>query len=525
LRHSRTLFLFTLLVLIFWISPIVQSAPTLTINPTSQAVPQASAASYTVSLSGGAANATYALTLTGLPTGMTYSFSPSTIRTSGSSVLTIQTSSPPLYCPGSYSFTVLATNVAASSDSTSTAANLIVTPIGQPLSVTVSTDKSIYTTGENVTISVSINMAAQGTLTITPPSGTPSAYQYQYSTRASFTKSYSTTNRPTGRWAVTFQADDYCGGTSRATANFDVVADTYPVSISLSGVPSSISVNIQVDGQNQGSLVGSETKSLSFKAGTQHSISVDPTVLGDTGVRYAATQSTWSFGSTGSHTFNYITQYYLTIGTAPDGVIQIAGTGWYAPSTPIQEGAPQTVNTAPGTIYAFSRWEVDGIPQTGNPIVFMMDKPHTAIARYQLAAVTTSVITSASTRTSTTSATSTTVATGTISSTSILTQTGRQTISNIQTSSTTIQQTATITSTTSQILTSTSAIVQFEDPALEMELGSILTISALVVLVTLLKRSAPRKQAVCSKCGFKNPRTATLFCVNCGQPLSQERSR
>ena len=525
LKNHSLLVLFILIVMVFWISPSAHAAPTLTISPPSQTASQASTASYTVSLNGGAANATYALTMSGLPAGVGYSFSPSTIGASGSSLLAIQKSTSLLYCPGSYSFTVTATNVAVGSDRASASATLIVTQAGPPLSVSVSTDKSAYTTNENVTIYVSINAAAEGTLTASPPSGAPTAFHYQYASSASFTKSFSTANQPTGRWTVTLQADDYCGGSSSAVAYFDLVADTYPVSISLSGIPSSVLVIIQVDGQNQGSMGGSETKSLSFKVGTQHSISVDQYVKGDTGVRYFDSQNSWSVGSAGSHTFTYVAQYYFTVGTNPDGLIQISGAGWYSAGSQFQEGAPQIINNPASAPYSFSRWELDGVPQLGNPITITMDKPHTAMAVYQVSAVTTIVFTSTSAQTSTTSVTSTTVATGTTSSTSIVTQTGSKIVSNFITSGMTTEQTTTIFTFISQTLTSTLAIMQFEDPNLEVGLGSILIVSALVIVITLVRRSMPRKQIACGNCGFRNPPAVTSFCVNCGQSLKGGRSR
>ncbi len=509
----------------FWISPSAHAATTLTISPPSQTASQVSVAPYAVTLNGGAANATYALTLTGLPTSVGYSFSPSTIGASGNSVLTIQKTSSPVYCPGSYSFTVTATNVAVGSDRASASASLIVTQAGPSLSITVSTDKSTYTINENVTISVTTNNAAEGTLTASPPSGAPTAFHYQYASSASFTKSFSTANQPTGRWTVTLQADDYCGVSSSAVTYFDLVADTYTVSISLSGIPSSVSVNIQVDGQNQGSMGGSETKSFSFKVGTQHSISVDQYVKGDTGVRYFSSQNSWSFGSAGSRTFTYATQYYFTVGTNPDGLIQISGAGWYSAGYQFQEGAPQIINNPASSPYAFSRWELDGVPQLGNPITITMDKSHTAMAVYQASALTTIVFTSTSAQTSTTSVTSTTVATGTTSSTSIVTQTGSKLVSNVLTSSITTEQTIAIITFISQTLTSTLAIKQFEDPNLEFGLESILIASALVIVITLVRRSMPRKQIACGSCGFRNPLAATSFCVNCGQSLKGGRSR
>ncbi len=522
MKHYSPLLLFTLLMLAFWASESVHAAPTLTINPPSRTTSQTSTASYTVSLSGAAANATYALTLSGLPHGSIYSFSPSTISASGSSVLTIQTSTPPVYCPNSYSFNVTATNVAVGSDRASASANLVLTQAGPPLSVSLTTDKSSYIAGENVMISVSINRAAEGTLTISPPSGSPSTFQYQYTNPASFTKSFSTASQPSGRWAVTFQADDYCGGVSSAAAYFDI-ANTYSVSVSLSGVPSSISVTVQVDGQNQGSMGGSETKTLSFPVGTQHLISVDQYAQDGTGVRYFASQNSWGIGSSGNHTFNYVTQYYFTVGTNPDGLIQISGTGWYNAGSLVQAGAPQITNDPSGTPYVFSNWQVDSVLQPGNPITITMDKPHAAIATFQPNPVTKTTSTITIAHTSTTSVTSTAVTIGTTTSTRIVAQTGSQTVSNVLTSTMATEQTATITTITAQTSTSTFTAMQFQDPTLEFLLGSILTVAIVVIAISLVRRSPPRKQIVCGKCGFRNPPTATSFCVNCGQSLKGGR--
>ena len=512
-------------MLAIWVSQSAHAASilTLTITPPSQTTSQTSAASYAISLNGATANATYALALSGLPPGAIYSFSPSTISAGGSSVLTIQTFSPPMYCPNSYSFNVTATNVALASDRASASANLVLTQAGPPLSVSITTDKSSYIAGDTVIISISINRAAEGTLTISPPSGSPSTFQYEYTNPASFTKSLSTAGQPSGAWAIAFQADDYCGGVSSAATYFNVVA-TYSVSFSLSGVPSSASVNIQVDDQNQGSIGGSETESLNFVVGIQHLISVDQYVQGGTGVRYFASQSSWSIGSAGSHIFNYVTQYYFTVGTNPTGLVQISGAGWYNAGSQVQAGAPQIANDPSGTPYVFSNWQVDGVLQPGNPITITLDKPHAAIATFQPNTAITIKSTITIAHTYTTSVTSTEVTPGTITSTRIVTQTGNQVVSKVLTSTMTTEQIATITTITTQTSTSTFSAMQFQDPNLELPLGSILIISIVVIVISLVRRLPPRKQIVCGRCGVRNPPTATSFCVNCGQSLKGGRS-
>jgi hypothetical protein len=234
---------------------------------------------------------------------------------------------------------------------------------------------------------LSVNRPARGTLTIAPPSGAPSTFAYEFTAPSSFPKTFSTANQPTGRWTVNFQADDYCSGFSSGVAYFDVSPNTYDVSISLSGVPGSVTVNIQVDGVSQGSMTGSDIKTLTFKIGEQHSISVDQYVQGDQGIRYYSSQNTWTVSSAGSHTFTYQAQYFLTVGTDPDGITRISGGGWNNAGSIIQTGtAPQIVNGSAGTQYLFKGWQVDGVlqPSTSNPQSLTSDKPHRVIAKYQI---------------------------------------------------------------------------------------------------------------------------------------------
>jgi hypothetical protein len=397
MRNSKLGFLIALVAVAMLIPQTRAAVPvTVTMTPTSQVTAQLSAATYAVSIStpapGFPAGETFSLSVSGLPSGASASFSPNptTATTAGqltvAASLTIDTGgygNAVLYCPGIYQFTVTATG-SMGDTGTSLLTGLTVTPTGPALAVTVTTDKSSYTIGQQVTILLSINRPAEGTLTISPPSGAPSTFYYQFGAPTSFPKTLSTTNQPIGRWTVSFQADDYCSGFSSGVAYFDLTPNTYDVSISLSGVPPSVTVNIQVDGQNQGSMTGSDIKTLSFPISSQHSIAVDQYAQGDQGVRYYSAQNTWTVSSAGSHTYNYQTQYYFTVGTDPDGIATVSGSGWYDAGTNVQtSSAPQALNGSAGTQYLFKGWMVDGALQTGNPISLTLDKPHKAIAKYQ----------------------------------------------------------------------------------------------------------------------------------------------
>jgi hypothetical protein len=77
-------------------------------------------------------------------------------------------------------------------------------------------------------------------------------------------------------------------------------------------------------------------------------------------------------------TAHYVEQYYLTVKTDPEGLVEIEGEGWYDVCTSVEL-------TAPGvTGYIFVFWDVDGTSRgiLVNPISVHMDTCHTATAHY-----------------------------------------------------------------------------------------------------------------------------------------------
>jgi hypothetical protein len=401
LRYLKLAFLLGVIVLSLILSPSAHASPvTVLITPSSQAVPQGTSATYTVSLSGALATA-YRLSLSGLY-GASAALGSNPVSTppgggagAGSTPLTISTTNlPGLYCPGTYSFTVSARNSTDGTapwpqppgypnpDAGSGSATITVVQVGPPLSVNVASDKAAYTVGSKVTITIMANRPAEGRLTISPPSGAPAIFDYQL-VYGGYSISKSFTANTIGHWTMTFQADDFCSGYSTAQTAFDVTPDTYEVSITLNGVPAQYSSQLQVDGQPQGTVSGGEIKKVSFKIDTSHSLAVDQYVPGDTGVRYYCAQNTASVTSAGSLTFAYQTQYQFTVNTDPNAVTQVTGGGWFSAGSSAQTSqVPQTIAGAAGTQYSFKGWEVDGILQSGSSVTVIMDKPHTAIAKY-----------------------------------------------------------------------------------------------------------------------------------------------
>ncbi|MGD0175716.1 MAG: hypothetical protein ABSC50_02695 [Candidatus Bathyarchaeia archaeon] len=380
--------LFVAIIAIAFVLPprVAAFGPVVTITATSsQPAPQGTLATYSVDVAWGFPSVSFSLTLAGLPSGAAYSFSPNPTTTDvtlhASSTLTIDTGSLPLYCPGSYSFKVTATSGPNVGTSTPTA--LTVAMVGSPLLVSVSTDKPTYRVGDTISIFVTLTRPAEGTLQITGPSGF-SAITYPFATTGPVSGvAKKLTAGAIGTYTVSLAADDYCGGFGSAQASFAVNPNTYDVTISLSGVPSQYSSTLQVDGQQQGTVQGSQPKTLSFPIGSSHTIMVDQYVAGEAGVRYYSSQNSWSVSSADSHTFNYQTQYQFSVLTDPNGVTPTTGAGWYNEGASVQTNqVPQTVQGPSGTQYVFKNWELDGAAQSGSQVSVTMDKPHTAVAKY-----------------------------------------------------------------------------------------------------------------------------------------------
>jgi uncharacterized repeat protein (TIGR01451 family) len=92
---------------------------------------------------------------------------------------------------------------------------------------------------------------------------------------------------------------------------------------------------------------------------------------------------TITVSTSGSITGNYVTQYYLTVKTDPEGIVTIPGEGWYDKDTNVTLTAPMYVQVG-DVRYRFDCWEVDTLIIPDNPIIVYMDAPHSATARYTM---------------------------------------------------------------------------------------------------------------------------------------------
>jgi len=135
----------------------------------------------------------------------------------------------------------------------------------------------------------------------------------------------------------------------------------------------------------------------SYAIGTGITASVTPIVAGPAGVQYVCTgwtgtgdvpatgtgtSVTFTINQDSSITWNWKTQYYLTVNTSPSGLGTIPGAGWYDQGQTVTLTAPISLGGYRLITNPFS-WDVDGTPQgIAIPITVTMDSAHTATAHY-----------------------------------------------------------------------------------------------------------------------------------------------
>lgn len=348
--------------------------------------------SYSLQISG-TPNTDYVLSLDSL-TKLGSRFTPNPVKTDGYGgahvTLTIDLKLAPLeqnpaapYCPGIYSFTVIATSPVGSG---SIKGVLNVGQVGAPIVAKITTDHAEYTVGDPIFVQVWLQRPEQGLLTITPPTGPSVTYTLiSVANAETILNKEIIASKPYGWWTATVQLNDYCAQSSAAVTMFVVNGKEYDVRVALSGVPPSAAANLQVDGIEQMTINGSQVVTLPLLVDTPHTISVDEYTIGELGVRYHCPQNAWTVNSVGKHDhkFNCQPQYELSIVSDPVEVGVQSGGGWFdANATAMTNNATANIE-ATRAKYSFMYWEIDGSVQSGNPISVKMDEAHTATAKYR----------------------------------------------------------------------------------------------------------------------------------------------
>jgi len=181
--------------------------------------------------------------------------------------------------------------------------------------------------------------------------------------------------------------------THTATAHYEPAAPPqYLVTFDQSGVDTdNTGVVLTVDGNDYG--VADLPVFFWWDEGSTHDFAFQsPLVVTPEAKRYVWASTTGlsslqsdtiTLTTDGSIVGNYKTQYYLTVRTAPSGIVTIPGEGWYDHLTSVPLTAPSVAG------YNFLNWDVDGTSQGAGvaSITVSMIEPHTATAHYEAVAV------------------------------------------------------------------------------------------------------------------------------------------
>jgi len=179
---------------------------------------------------------------------------------------------------------------------------------------------------------------------------------------------------PKGIWHV----DQHANGVLLVRVYFTV--GDYLVEVQISGLPSTMSVQILLDANAVYEVKGEVVKSVAVVQGG-HTISVQPSaveVAEDS--RYACSPESWTFSSPGSHAFNYVPQHRVVV-EAPAGFTE--GSGWYAEGETATFEVQPVVGKEPGVQYVFMTWTGDysGTSPTGSLVI---DAPKKVTAVYKI---------------------------------------------------------------------------------------------------------------------------------------------
>jgi hypothetical protein len=130
------------------------------------------------------------------------------------------------------------------------------------------------------------------------------------------------------------------------------------------------------------SITASVTSPWSGSVGTRY-VCTGWTGTGSVPASGVASSVTFTINAPSSITWNWKTQYYLTVKTNPSGIATIPGEGWYDESTGVSLAAPSVAG------YTFLYWDVDGVSQGAGvaSISVIMTAPHTATANYKAVVV------------------------------------------------------------------------------------------------------------------------------------------
>ena len=173
----------------------------------------------------------------------------------------------------------------------------------------------------------------------------------------------------TGRWTVeVYVRTDKLFQTSFL---LETTPTSYTVQVKVTGFDKKFFTSIHVDGIKVGTIQGGESKDLTLKIGTVHTLLVDELVQGGEGVRYRCSSNSVSARDEMVYLFFYETEYHLKVASEYGST---KGEEWYKAGA-MAVFSVSTPTTGPwGTRYLFKQWTGDwaGDSTTGT---VLMDRP------------------------------------------------------------------------------------------------------------------------------------------------------
>jgi len=141
-------------------------------------------------------------------------------------------------------------------------------------------------------------------------------------------------------------------------------ATTYLVRVKVEGFDTRFSTSLYVDGLKTGTILGGDTKQLTFKIGTTHTLSVDEYVQGEVGIRFYCSANSMSAGGESFRVFLYETEYYLKVVSEYEAT---KGEGWYKAGSVATFSVTTPFSGPWGIQYQLKQWtgDFEGSSATG----------------------------------------------------------------------------------------------------------------------------------------------------------------
>jgi hypothetical protein len=162
----------------------------------------------------------------------------------------------------------------------------------------------------------------------------------------------------------------------------------YETAVSVTGLPRDLSTELLIDNTQAITIAGEEVKTLQFKIGETHKMSVQTYVYLDNRTRYYCASNSATVGSDGSVALSYIPQYYLSV-SSPYG--NATGGGWHDAGAMATFSTSGSVPGPTGSDYVLISWKITymfdhwtGDCSSVNPSdSVQMDGPKTVIASWK----------------------------------------------------------------------------------------------------------------------------------------------